>query len=197
MKVKHYTTDLSVGETYWCKGHSGLNDYGSYVDVDAVFKSLHDISGIRILVYFPKDVDKIENCLRNHPDIDFLRRVTRGPGIAKEIFDLRNFLLRLKKATAREPAVSDEVFPGYRADHFHVKPRRKEGEEEVNFHIEIQVATVVMNAWLQVEHDIVYKAQEEPGSEKRAILDTLNGIVMIGENALRQKSLMTLSRIVR
>jgi hypothetical protein len=32
----------------------------------------------------------------------------------------------------------------------------------------------------------VYKAQEEPGPEKRAILDTLNGIVMIGENALRQ-----------
>jgi ppGpp synthetase/RelA/SpoT-type nucleotidyltranferase len=127
------TTDW---ETYW------LNDHGPFPDVRAMFSSLHDIGGIRIMIYFPNDVDKIENCLKSHADIDFVRRTARGRDMAKDEHDLKNFLLRSKNLAAEERISPN--FPGYLGDHFHVKPRRTEEEGELDFHIEIQVPTVVI-----------------------------------------------------
>lgn len=51
--------------------------------------------------------------------------------------------------------------------------------------VEIQVASVVMHAWAEVEHDLVYKPLAgELSQDEYAILDELNGLVMAGEIAL-------------
>ena len=53
--------------------------------------------------------------------------------------------------------------------------------------IEIQVASVLMHAWSEVEHDLVYKPLEGAlSAEEYAILDELNGLVMAGEIALER-----------
>ena len=49
--------------------------------------------------------------------------------------------------------------------------------------IEIQVASVLMHAWSEVEHDLVYKPlQGTLSDEELAILDELNGLVLAGGN---------------
>lgn len=53
--------------------------------------------------------------------------------------------------------------------------------------IEIQVASVLMHAWAEVEHDLLYKPLGgEPLLGEHAILDEINGIVMAGEIALER-----------
>jgi Region found in RelA / SpoT proteins len=58
----------------------------------------------------------------------------------------------------------------------------------MKLNIEIQVGTVVMHAWSEVEHDIAYKpfgglAKSE---DVRRMADLINGIATAGEVALRQ-----------
>jgi hypothetical protein len=51
--------------------------------------------------------------------------------------------------------------------------------------IEIQVASVLMHGWSEVEHDLVYKPLAgELSAEEHAILDQLNGLVLAGEISL-------------
>ena len=53
--------------------------------------------------------------------------------------------------------------------------------------VEVQVASVVMHAWAEVEHDLVYKPlQGALSDDEYAILDELNGLVMAGEIALER-----------
>ena len=53
--------------------------------------------------------------------------------------------------------------------------------------VEIQVASVLMHAWSEVEHDLVYKPfQGKLSEEEYAILDELNGLVLAGEIALER-----------
>ena len=53
--------------------------------------------------------------------------------------------------------------------------------------IEIQVASVLMHAWSEVEHDLIYKPlQGTLSKEELAILDELNGLVLAGEIALER-----------
>jgi hypothetical protein len=62
---------------------------------------------------------------------------------------------------------------------------------------EIQVASVLMHAWSEVEHDLVYKPLSGSLSEEElAILDQINGLVMSGEIALEllQKAMLKRTR---
>jgi tetratricopeptide (TPR) repeat protein len=53
--------------------------------------------------------------------------------------------------------------------------------------IEIQIASVLMHAWSEVEHDLVYKPYSgELSYEEYQILDELNGLVLAGEIALER-----------
>ena len=53
--------------------------------------------------------------------------------------------------------------------------------------IEIQVASLLMHAWSEVEHDLVYKPlQGGLSTDEYAILDELNGLVERGEIALER-----------
>ena len=53
--------------------------------------------------------------------------------------------------------------------------------------IEIQVASVLMHAWAEVEHDLIYKPLSgNLSDEEHAILDELNGLVLSGEIALER-----------
>jgi hypothetical protein len=53
--------------------------------------------------------------------------------------------------------------------------------------VEIQVASVLMHAWSEVNHDLAYKPlQGELSEDEYSILDELNGLVMAGEIALER-----------
>ncbi|KAI0452325.1 hypothetical protein F5B21DRAFT_483681 [Xylaria acuta] len=139
---------------------------------------LHDFGGIRISVYFPGDVEKVVEILQDH------LRVTESK--KKKIRNLRK-----------------AKFGGYRAIHIVVKLKEAEiPEDKVTWKhagVEIQIATLVMNVWFEIEHDMIYKPLKTLGQEisehERRLLDLINGIVMTGQVALRQPEASTKERL--
>ncbi|TRX89708.1 hypothetical protein FHL15_009458 [Xylaria flabelliformis] len=148
--------------------------------LDEMKRCLHDFGGIRISVYFPGDVNKVVEILKEHLRVDDPKK--------KETKDLT-------RAT----------FRGYRATHIMVQlkeseiPQDKMAWEVVK--VEIQIATLVMNVWSEIEHDMIYKPRETLGQEiskdERRLLDLINGIVMTGEVALEQLEASTQERLNR
>ena len=190
-------------EHYWTKRDmvQRIDDVGPFKDCETMFDSLPDIGGARVCVYFPNDVEKVVSFLKGHEQIEVVRVLPRGQGTAPEMVELQNYVEeleqkklepKLRNDASDEPLTTKPMFAGYRATHVHVKligkgiPGGYESSRYQNV-VEVQIATVVMHAWSQIEHDIIYKpAGVRPSDEERLILDTFNGIVMTGESALRQ-----------
>lgn len=121
-----------------------------------------DLSGVRIALYFPGDRQKIASLIR------------------------ATFIVDHEKPFPDKPKASNRRFDGYHAEHYRV---RLLGEQLTAAQtrygdcvVEIQVASVLMHAWSEVEHDLSYKQLSgEISEEEKSILDGINGIVLAGE----------------
>ncbi len=85
----------------------------------------------------------------------------------------------------------EKRFTGYAATHFRVRLKESTLSEQqkryAEARVEIQLASVLMHAWSEVEHDLVYKPlQGELSIDEYSVLDELNGLVMAGELALER-----------
>src|SRR2546429_565876 len=91
-----------------------------------------------------------------------------------------------------------ERFPGYVARHYCVRlrPEHVGKDDDRSYVVEIQVVSVLVHAWAEVEHDILYKKKFRKASvhEKR-ILDCLNGLLRTGEGLLEQLHEVYLARV--
>ena len=142
-------------------------DQGTYSSVDKIFDDIVDLAGVRVALYFPAESGHVD-------------------GIITRVFHV----IRTKKefpASAKSPF--GKKFSGYSATHYRVQLKEQDlsGPEKryAAARIEIQVASVLMHAWSEVEHDLVYKPLEGDLSEgEYAALDQLNGLVLAGEMAL-------------
>lgn len=141
----------------------------SYATLDEIYKDIIDLAGVRLALYFPGDRE-------------------RAGTLIKELFD-----------EEREPKnfpESSEIMPGkrfigYVATHYLVRLKPEALEDAKTRYaktvIEIQVASVLMHAWAEVNHDLEYKPETGDLSEDElAILDELNGLVLAGEIALER-----------
>jgi ppGpp synthetase/RelA/SpoT-type nucleotidyltranferase len=141
----------------------------SYATTQDILEDIIDFSGVRIALYFPGDQQEIDKVIKH------LFRALRPP---KTFPDGRR-----KKY--------EKQFDGYHAIHYLVglKPDKLGHDQQryVDARIEIQVASVLMHAWAEVEHDLVYKPLSGDLSDgEHAILDEINGLVLTGEIALRR-----------
>lgn len=137
--------------------------------VDSIFKDIVDLSGVRIALYFPGDIDEVERIIDSVLDVK-----------KKKIFPDESV----------EPAY-EKRFSGYAARHYRITLRDSElADSDKRYSealIEIQVASVLIHAWSEVEHDLVYKPLSGKLSvDEYAILDELNGLVLAGEIALER-----------
>lgn len=141
----------------------------AYASVDDIFADIVDLAGVRVALYFPGEEEHVDRAIGR-------------------LFTL----LEGKKSFPEEKKDrSSKRFSGYRASHYRVRLRDDQlGEAEKRYaeaKIEIQVASVLMHAWSEVEHDLVYKPLAGDLSDgELAILDQLNGLVIAGEMALEQ-----------
>jgi len=111
--------------------------------------SLHDLAGVRVLLYFKSDVQEIRDLLR------------REFHIVQEL-DVRKYYPHYHQSL------------GYAARHFVVtlSDHRRQFAEYRRFRAlrcEIQVTTVLEHAWAEVEHDLYYKREEEEVAEEHLI----------------------------
>ncbi|KAI6080138.1 hypothetical protein F4821DRAFT_277032 [Hypoxylon rubiginosum] len=173
-----------------------IHNYGRFVDSDNMVDALQDLGGVRVCVYFPHDVDKVLSFLDQREDVKILW-VTRKTQRTTDMDDLRNHVNILE---GRSPTANPHhgTFAGYRATHTVVELMGgaiPKGQEESHYKVEVQIGTVVMHAWSEVEHDIIYKpGQAEPSDEEKGILDLFNGLVLSGEAALNQLAAYTIRK---
>lgn len=140
-----------------------------YKNMREIYEDIADLSGVRVALYFPGDRDKA-NLLIN----DLF-----------EILETKQF-----PDESKAPTYSKR-FSGYWANHYRARMKEENLERPkkkyTSARIEIQVASVLMHAWSEVEHDLVYKPlQGTLSNEELAILDELNGLVLTGEIALER-----------
>lgn len=141
----------------------------AYASVDDLYADIVDLAGVRVALYFPGETEQVG-------------------GVISRLFvewDAR----RVFPDTS--PRSKDKTFSGYAATHYRVRLRPQDlSESEQRYaaaNIEIQVASVLMHAWSEVEHDLVYKPEEGELSEAEyRLLDQLNGLVLAGEIGLEQ-----------
>lgn len=144
-------------------------DKKGYKGIEDIYSDMADLAGVRIALYFPEEASQVQAML---------------PSLFS-IVETREFPDKNAK-----PAYAKR-FSGYRAFHFRVRILEKILSEQQRRYsdakIEVQVASVLMHAWSEVEHDLVYKPLQGKLSEAEYdILDELNGLVMAGEIALKR-----------
>lgn len=140
-----------------------------YKTMKEIYEDIVDLSGVRISLYFPGDREKTDALIHEMFDV----------------LECKQFPEQL-----RHPSY-EKRFSGYWGNHYrthmkedHLTPPQK---KYIRAKIEIQVASVLMHAWSEVEHDLIYKPlQGTLSQEEFSILDELNGLVMAGEIALER-----------
>ena len=141
-----------------------------YASIEQIYNDIVDLVGVRVALYFPGERDQVDTTIR-------------------QIFDL----VEPRREFPDVDAVrTGKKFSGYSALHYRVQLRSTElAEAEDRYSlakIEIQVASVLMHAWSEVEHDLVYKPLSGTtlSKDELALLDQLNGLVLAGEIALER-----------
>lgn len=152
-----------------------------YSCMQDIYSDIYDLSGVRVALYFPSDRYKVES-------------------IIKEIFHL---ISEPKLFPSRKEIPNySKRFSGYWARHYRIRLKETSLPDSQKRYTqsktEIQVASVLMHAWSEVEHDLVYKPLNgNLSDEELAILDELNGLVLAGEIALERLQASGNARIAR
>lgn len=139
-----------------------------YRSVEDMYEDVVDLAGVRVALYFPGDRDLVGSIIkRNFVEVEPERAFP----------------------AARQPS-EVKKFSGYAATHYRVRlpgdPDELPGCRTCPT-IEIQVASVLMHGWAEVEHDLAYKPSHgELSARELALLDQLNGLVIACEIALEQ-----------
>lgn len=141
----------------------------NYTTLTDIYNDIVDFAGIRIALYFPGDRQKVDKLIRAKFDLTETERKFPGEPHSKKL----------------------GRFDGYFATHYRVKLRKENVSENqkhyLNTRVEIQLASLMMHAWSEVEHDLAYKPLEGDLSQlEKDILDELNGLVLVGELALER-----------
>ena len=142
----------------------------NYKTLESIYSDIPDLAGVRIALYFPGDRRSVDLIIK------------------------REFHLFVEPKSFPSEEVKpryEKRFSGYWATHYRVGllDDRLSGPDKryTQARVEIQVASVLMHSWSEVEHDLVYKPQSVTLSEEgHAILDELNGLVLAGEIALER-----------
>ena len=142
---------------------------GKYASIERIYDDIVDLAGARVALYFPGEIDQVDGT------------ITR----LFKIVEKRKFPDK-EKVRPGNPR-----FSGYTATHYRVQLKEDDlSDTEKRYaaaRIEIQVASVLMHAWSEVEHDLIYKPLAgELSEEEYALLDQLNGLVQSGEIALER-----------
>jgi ppGpp synthetase/RelA/SpoT-type nucleotidyltranferase len=173
---------------------------------DGMLAALHDFGGTRISLYFPGDIERVVSIIQAR--LNVIRRIDKGRESQASMRGLEERLQSLHvpetKVDSREVQKPIRTFPGYKATHLHVKLRDEDIQESQgpslnDVVIEIQVGSLVMHVWSEIEHDMIYKPLDCQGDrvseDEERTLDLINGIVLTGEAALRQLEASTAKRL--
>jgi ppGpp synthetase/RelA/SpoT-type nucleotidyltranferase len=143
-----------------------------YTDAQGITDDIIDLAGVRVALYFPTDQKEVDRIITN-------------------LFAPARPSKKFPDGLPKSAKNYTKQFSGYHATHYLVRLKSDAlGQDQQRYtaaRIEIQVASVLMHAWAEVEHDLSYKPLSGHLSiDEHAILDELNGMVLAGDIALQR-----------
>jgi len=147
-----------------------------YSTIEQIKNDIVDLVGLRVALYFPSDANRVETTI-------------------KELFKI----VKVKTFPIEQRKTDDykRRFVGYCANHYRVYLRGKRDVFAESQIIEIQVASLLMHAWSEVEHDLVYKTTTGTISfDEHETLDEINGLMIVGELSLQRLQRISNQRIM-
>ena len=123
-------------------------------------EEITDLAGVRIIVFFPRAVATIGDCIREEFDV-------------------------IEHTDHSSKLYQDERF-GYQSEHYLVRINSKridlpEYEPHRGLVAEVQVRTILQHAWAEIEHDIQYKASITTPDTIRRKFMSLAGLLEIAD----------------
>lgn len=161
-----------------------------YESVEEVAADLHDLVGARVALYYPGTQARVNRLIAE-----------RFASVSEpRVFPAGS--TRVDRRRTHEGGLFAPRFSGYAAMHHRIRFTPDELPPELanvipaGLCVEVQVASVLMHAWAEVEHDLVYKPMSgELSLDEYAVLDELNGLVLAGELALERLERAESSRL--
>lgn len=138
-----------------------------YKNIKEIYNDIIDLAGARVALYFPSNRNIVDTVIR-------------------ECFNVHEIKVFPKD---KQLPSHEKRFSGYWATHYRINLKSDILKEKrfTSSIVEIQVASLLMHAWSEIEHDLVYKPLSSGTSkEELAILDEVNGLVLAGEIALER-----------
>ena len=124
-----------------------LNKKGYALTYGNLINNLNDVSGIRIVCNFKDDVYKIAELIESFQDV--------------RILEERDYIKNPKKS-------------GYRSFHLIVEVPVNFSRGIMFIRSEIQIRSLGMNFWSQLEHQINYKSENDNASAKKRLMKYAN-----------------------
>jgi ppGpp synthetase/RelA/SpoT-type nucleotidyltranferase len=139
-----------------------IEENKNYINLKDIYQDIVDLAGVRIALYFNSERDEIEQ-------------------IINDIFTVHK----------KKEFPTEEKSQGYKAIHYRANIKEnfltEQQKRYSEANVEIQVASLLMHAWAEVEHDIVYKPLQGKVTEAEQVaLNELNDIVLKGEETLKK-----------
>lgn len=149
-----------------------------YSSVEQIYADIIDFSGVRVALYFPNDAEEVKKIIK------------------------KDFNILSEKDFPEDDNDPRKRFSGYWAKHYRCTIKSENlsinDKRYLSENVEIQIASILMHAWSEVEHDLVYKPLSGVASEDElAILDLLNGLVLTGEIALERLQIALRNRTLQ
>ena len=133
-----------------------------YQTKEDIYSDIVDLIGLRVALYFPNDINRVESLIKSEFSVTKTKTFPEN---------------RTPNSTYKNR------FEGYSARHYRIC-YVQEGKQ---YRIEIQVASLLMHAWAEVEHDLSYKQKKGIVSfDEYEALDEINGLVIAGEISLQR-----------
>jgi ppGpp synthetase/RelA/SpoT-type nucleotidyltranferase len=157
-------------------------DDRQYATDEAIYEDIADLAGVRVALYFPATVDQVDQAIRAQFELVCEPKLFPVQPVKELPYTKR--------------------FSGYNAQHYRVRLKESDLQEPQRRYavarIEIQVASLLMHAWAEVEHDLIYKPlQGQLSEDEYAVLDELNGLVLTGEIALERLQRASEARVTK
>ncbi len=128
---------------------------------DNPLEEITDLAGVRIITYFPKDVDGIVPLIESEFAIDRENSVDKRNVADPATFGYASVHLVVELSEQRCVLPEYAMFKGLKC--------------------EIQVRTILQHAWAEIEHDIVYKTTDEIPFELRRKFASLAGLLEVAD----------------
>lgn len=125
-----------------------------------------DLAAVRIITYFPTDVDRIVPILESEFVVDKDHSVDKRKTADPSFFGYASVHLVVELTDGRCKLAEYSPFRGLKC--------------------EVQVRTILQHAWAEIEHDIVYKSSEEIPFELRRKFASLAGLLEVADREFEQ-----------